>query len=200
MIRKSNALVVFIKNPQKGKVKTRIASTVGEENALEIYKQLLDHTLSNTSGENWDTLLFLSDFIEDLPQYTFEKRLQARGDLGVKLHAAFEETLLQYEKCITIGSDCPYINAENVQEGFDSLNQNDVVLGPTLDGGYYLIGLSKPYKSLFDEIAWSTESVLNETVAAANKSHFSIHFLPTLSDVDHASDWDEYLIHLATKQ
>ncbi|HOY13082.1 MAG TPA: TIGR04282 family arsenosugar biosynthesis glycosyltransferase [Saprospiraceae bacterium] len=194
MKRKSkDCLVIFIKNPKLGNVKTRIAATLGDQKALDIYLNLLDTTIKSTTHEEYETVLFLSENVHDLNQYPFERKLQVVGGLGDKLKSAFDEVLTTMDKCLIIGSDCPYLNSDIILEAFQSLNEHDVVLGPTPDGGYYLIGLKQNENSLFEDITWSTESVMAQTILAAKNANLSTYFLPILTDVDHASDWDDYL-------
>lgn len=194
MKRKSkDCLVIFLKNPKLGNVKTRIAATLGDQKALDIYLELLDTTIINTADEDYETLLFFSENVDDLSQYPYERRIQVSGDLGNKLKSAFDEVLNTMDKCLIIGSDCPYINNEIILEAFQSLQDHDLVLGPTPDGGYYLIGLKQNEKSLFEDISWSTDSVFAQTISAAKNAKLSTYLLPILTDVDHASDWDDYL-------
>lgn len=194
MKRKSkDCLVIFLKNPKLGNVKTRIAATLGDQKALDIYLELLDTTIINTADKGFETLLFFSENLNDLSQYPYERRLQVSGDLGNKLKSAFDEVLNTMDKCLIIGSDCPYINNEIILEAFQSLQDHDLVLGPTPDGGYYLIGLKQNEKSLFEDISWSTDSVFAQTISAAKNAKLSTYLLPILTDVDHASDWDDYL-------
>ncbi|MBK8632522.1 MAG: TIGR04282 family arsenosugar biosynthesis glycosyltransferase [Saprospiraceae bacterium] len=194
MKRKSkDCLVIFLKNPKLGNVKTRIAATLGDQKALDIYLELLDTTIINTADEDYETLLFFSENVDDLSQYPYERRIQVSGDLGNKLKSAFDEVLNTMDKCLIIGSDCPYINNEIILEAFQSLQDHDLVLGPTPDGGYYLIGLKQNEKSLFEDISWSTDSVFAQTISEAKNAKLSTYLLPILTDVDHASDWDDYL-------
>ena len=194
MKRKSkDCLVIFLKNPKLGNVKTRIAATLGDQKALDIYLELLDTTIINTADEDYETLLFFSENVDDLSQYPYERRLQVSGDLGNKLKSAIDEVLNTMDKCLIIGSDCPYINNEIILEAFQSLQDHDLVLGPTPDGGYYLIGLKQNEKSLFEDISWSTDSVFAQTISEAKNAKLSTYLLPILTDVDHASDWDDYL-------
>ncbi|HMS67720.1 MAG TPA: TIGR04282 family arsenosugar biosynthesis glycosyltransferase [Saprospiraceae bacterium] len=194
MKRKSkDCLVIFLKNPKLGNVKTRIAATLGDQKALDIYLELLDTTIIKTAYKGYKTLLFFSENLNDLSQYPYERRLQLSGDLGNKLKCAFDEVLNTMDKCLIIGSDCPYINNEIILEAFQALQDHDLVLGPTPDGGYYLIGLKQNEKSLFEDISWSTDSVFAQTISAAKNAKLSTYLLPILTDVDHASDWDDYL-------
>lgn len=174
-------------------VKTRLAATLGDESALDIYLQLIDLTVQKTQSKDWQSIMFLSTNTEDLPQYNLDKRLQVGGDLGNKLKLAFAEMLDEFEKCIIVGSDCPYLSTTLIEQSYEALDNYDLVLGPTPDGGYYLIGLKNNCDLLFENINWSTDSVLSETINAAHVANLSSILMPILSDVDHASDWEDYL-------
>ncbi len=201
MMQDKRALLLFVRNPEKGKVKTRLAQDLGEDKALEIYLELLEITRKAAIAAQADRLLFYTNFIpkndawsEDL----FQKRLQADGDLGARMEAAFEEALYSRNKAVIIGSDCPELTAEIIEEAFVLLETNDAVLGPANDGGYYLLGLKKVIPEVFRDMIWSTESVLSETLARLDAAGKNYALLPELSDVDHAVDWERYLIKKAT--
>ena len=191
----NNALIIFIKNPVKGKVKTRLAATIGDDMALEIYKKLLKHTLDIVEHVAVDKFLFFSDTIEEsigfvnTPVY---KVIQSGNDLGDKMSNAFERLFKnKYKRIIIIGTDCPGITANILEEAFSKLNEKDVVIGPAVDGGYYLIGVKQKQSNLFDNIEWSTSAVLNSTIGRCKKNNLSYTLLEELSDVDEEKD----LIH-----
>ena len=191
----NNALIIFIKNPVKGKVKTRLAATIGDDMALEIYKKLLKHTLDIVEHVAVDKFLFFSDTIEEsigfvnTPVY---KVIQSGNNLGDKMSNAFERLFKnKYKRIIIIGTDCPGITANILEEAFSKLNDKDVVIGPAVDGGYYLIGVNQEQSNLFDNIEWSTSAVLNSTIGRCKKNNLSYTLLEELSDVDEEKD----LIH-----
>jgi uncharacterized protein len=116
-------------------------------------------------------------------------RAQLSGSLGVRLHAAFRQHFEEgARRVIMIGSDCPGVDAVLVSRALAMLDEHDLVLGPAHDGGYYLIGLRAPAPHLFQGIAWSTEAVLEQTLARARQLGLDAAILPTLRDVDSASD------------
>lgn len=194
---KKNRLIVFVKNAVAGKVKTRLAKTVGDEEALSIYKQLLRITQRETSlveaqKEVWYAWEVGEDDIWD--DETFRKRVQVEGDLGEKMTNAFRTSFEEgLEKVVLIGSDCPTLTAEILEEAFEMLENNDVVFGPSRDGGYYLIGMSSFKPEVLADISWSTEAVMQQTEKRANENAVKLAKLKILNDIDNEQDWNEYL-------
>jgi len=188
------ALIIFIRVPELGKVKTRLAEEVGDEKALDIYKALLTHTRSVAEMVNATPYLYYaSDPVDDEWSSTvFHKKIQNGNGLGERMKNAFQSVLTTYDSAIIIGSDCPQLSIEIVDNAFMHLEENDAVLGPTYDGGYYLLGMKNEYSFLFENIEWSTDSVFSQTTQRLAEHHLSYEVLPTLSDVDHKSDWDAY--------
>jgi len=193
----NRSIIIFTKNPELGKAKTRIAATLGDEAALKIYKRLLSITRTVVSNVVSTTrLLFYSEEIveEDLwPNILFQKYLQSNGDLGDRMEKAFETALSISHKALIIGSDCPFITPEIIEAAFDSLDSNDVVLGPTFDGGYYMIGMKTLHPRLFRDMTWSTETVYDTTIQRVSALGLSYATGPRLSDIDYAEDWEAYL-------
>ena len=190
-----NALILFIKNPEKGKVKTRLASTVGDDRALEIYRALLAHTRTVTLEVDATRMLFYSQRITEGDEWLrrdFQKYQQADGDLGDRMEAAFQRAFEQHDRVIIIGSDCISLTSEIVSEGFLKLEQHDFVLGPALDGGYYLLGMNSFSPTLFRDMPWSTESVASLTRQRITDLGKTIYELPPLSDIDYEEDWERY--------
>ncbi len=192
-----NALIIFIKNPALGKVKTRLAKTVGNENALEIYLELSRITRDSTSIlKNIQPYVFYSDFIDkndDWSNEIFKKRVQSGEDLGDRMSNAFHEILEQHQHVCIIGSDCPTLSVDILNQSFDLLQNHDFVVGPSTDGGYYLLGISsEKYEFLFKNMEWSTENVLSETLQRIAENEKTVALLPALTDVDEERDWVDY--------
>lgn len=185
-------LLIFIKNPVAGKVKTRLAKSIGTERALGVYLQLLHHTLEITKALALDKKVYYSDWIEEKDNWAkagYEQGLQSGTDLGQRMSEAFERAFEDgYKKVVIIGSDCWELTPSILTEAFDSLNLKQVVVGPARDGGYYLLGMKHYYPELFLNKSWSTSSVFSETVADLRKRNLSYHLLPVLSDVDEEKD------------
>jgi rSAM/selenodomain-associated transferase 1 len=190
-------LLIFVKNPRLGYVKTRLAHTLGDEAALEIYHILLEKTRLAALGVPVRRLLFYSEQIQlgdAWPASDFEKWVQTEGDLGARMQHAFAQAFqLGAEKVAIIGSDCPELKPEILQKAYDLLEQHDFVLGPTPDGGYYLLGMRQMEIPVFQDIAWSTEQVLTQTISVIEGLGKTYMLLPILSDIDTESDWRAYL-------
>jgi len=187
-----NAILLFTKNPELGKVKTRLAKTIGNERALEIYKNLLTHTQSIASPIDADKFVFYSDTINETDQWSaadYYKKLQFNGDLGQRMAAAFQEAFsLGYQSVCIIGSDCYELTSAIISEAFSKLSDHDVVIGPTHDGGYYLLGMKLLYKPLFLNKSWSTDTVFSDTINDFDTLSLTSYRLIKLSDVDEEKD------------
>ena len=188
----SKALIIFIKNPVLGKVKTRLAATVGNLKAFEIYKKLLNHTQKITLLIDADKFLFYADFLnreDEWPNNRFIKHLQKGNDLGERMCNAFESTFLnKYQKVIIIGSDCIDLSTSVIEDAYKLLNNSDVVIGPAKDGGYYLLGMKNPHPCLFRNVSWSTSEVLKQTLSICRSQHLNYSLLPPLTDIDAEND------------
>ncbi|MEO7043917.1 MAG: TIGR04282 family arsenosugar biosynthesis glycosyltransferase [Ferruginibacter sp.] len=191
-----NALIIFIKNPVKGKVKTRLPATIGDDMALEIYQKLIRHTLNMVKNTGADKFLYFSDSIDETIGYAntpVHKFVQSGNDLGEKMNNAFVQLFKTgYKRVTIIGTDCAGINENILEKAFGELNNSDVVIGPATDGGYYLLGIKEMHSALFEKIAWSTSAVLHSTIERCNSNNLSYSLLTALSDVDEEAD----LVHL----
>ena len=188
-------LIIFIKNPVKGKVKTRIAQDGGDDAALKIYLALLNITRSIAIKVDAQKYLYYSDDVDHDDEWTsqhFTKIKQDGGDLGEKIHDAFKSILLKHEKVIIIGSDCVNLTHEIVNDAFARLEDCDVVIGPTFDGGYYLLGIKKINPLLFTDMPWSSDKVFDETVRRSIQNADSVYALEKLNDIDYLADWEKY--------
>jgi uncharacterized protein len=187
-------LLLFVRAPELGKVKTRLAEAVGPEVALEIYIHLLQHTRQVTEKLSTDKAVYFADTIVDdelWPKAIYQHHLQIEGDLGQKMQTAFEDAFAAgYSSVVIIGSDCKQLTQEIIEQAFDALKTHEVVIGPALDGGYYLLGMNKLYAELFQNKTWSTATVFAETLYDMERLHLSHKLLPELSDVDHVEDVD----------
>lgn len=207
-----NAIIVFIKNPVLGKVKTRLAATVGDERALAIYHTLMQHTMSITNHLEVDKYLFYSDFVAEDDIWDNDKYLKSiqhqTQDLGLKMASAFGITLQnEHKKALIIGSDCFELNNEIIEEAYSKLSENEVVIGPAYDGGYYLIGFNfekigirckDVFEKIFLDKEWSHEQVCQEAKDACSQLNLKCFQLPTLTDVDEEKDYLQTK-HLASK-
>ena len=182
------ALIIFVRKAELGKVKTRLAATMGDEKALDVYKELLVFTHNISLGVKADKFVFYLNEIEKIDLWSqggYKKMSQCEGDLGEKMYNAFSSLFRNgYNQVMIIGSDCPELTTAIMEDAFKMLKHNDVVLGPANDGGYYLLAIKKIYAELFTDIYWSTEKVLSQTLAACTTAGLSFALLPKLTDID----------------
>lgn len=188
-------LLIFVKNPERGKVKTRLAQGVGDDRALRIYRALLDHTREVAEAVDAQRLLFYSGHVADDDGWStghFQKFVQEGEDLGTRMQRAFAEGFRQGKPVVIVGSDCPQLTPRIVEEAIAQLAQHDFAIGPALDGGYYLLGMRTFIPGIFDDIPWSTEEVFSATLRKITDNDWSYALLPRLSDVDYQEDWERY--------
>jgi hypothetical protein len=179
-------LLIFTRNPELGKVKTRLAATIGDEAALQIYEFLLDHTLEITRDLGVTKHVYYSETIWENDIWdasVYEKKLQAGNDLGARMKNAFESGFKEgFEKIVIIGSDIYDISSEDVQNAFSALNSHELVIGEAQDGGYYLLGMNRLYTGLFENKEWGTNTVFTDTVSEIEDR--SVFYLPIRNDID----------------
>ena len=190
---KNNALLIFTRNPELGKVKTRLAKTIGDEKALKTYKVLLLHTMKVTQSLDYDKFVFYDKTIDynDLwAGFSYKERLQSGADVGVRMQDAFQQLFeLGYQNCIIIGSDLFDLQDSHINEAFSKLKYNVDVIGPAEDGGYYLLGLKKVIPSLFKNKNWGTAAVLSDTMK--DLENYKMEFTETLNDSDTFEDLEK---------
>ena len=194
-------LIVFVKNPILGQVKTRLAKDLGEAQALAAYEALLD--LTAACLRDWDRALVQIHYGDFVPETDarfrgFERLLQEQSpDLGLRMHEAFSQAFAKgHERVLIIGSDCPDMNPALLNLAWDMLGHRDLVIGPAEDGGYYLLGLRQPQPQVLLNRTWSHERVFEEamdSIEALGLSHF---VLPKLYDVDNLTDWQRWQAEL----
>lgn len=193
---KNNGLIVFVKNAIEGQVKTRLAKTIGRGQALSVYLFMQKYLAQQLLKVPFETYIFYSAFLPDQLDVwsapTFKKRLQEGKDLGERMNNALIEILSLHQNVILIGSDIAGLNLPMLNEGFNQLNQCELVIGPARDGGYYLIGMKQAIPSIFLNRTWSHGQVLAQTLEKIQSLELSFHLLPTLSDIDTYEDWVNY--------
>lgn len=191
---KKNIVLIFTRNPELGKVKSRLAKGVGQENALEIYKKLLSHTKDVVSTLNCTKRVGYSVKVRDNDIWDnaiFEKFQQEGEDLGLRMYNAFEKAFADgFDNVLIVGSDLYDLRASHINEAFDALHTNDAVIGPALDGGYYLLGMNKLVKDVFYNKEWGGDTVFASTMN--DLATAKIHQLETLNDIDFAEDLKPY--------
>jgi hypothetical protein len=185
-----NALIIFTRNPELGKCKTRLAATVGDESALEIYKFLLNHTVAITTDLKADKFVYYSIKHRENDIWNddiFSKKIQYGDDLGARMQNAFSEVFeLGYQRAIIIGSDMFDMTTQDLQNAFTQLEKNDFVLGPAEDGGYYLLGMKVVKPELFKNKTWGSETVQAATLLDLTGEKVAL--LSEKNDVDYYED------------
>lgn len=190
-LRSNRALLIFTRNPEPGKCKTRLAATIGDRAALKIYEFLLRHTATlSKSLQGADRYVYFSEYLGDGSIWDpacFEYRLQEGADLGKRMENALKETFAAgYTRVVLIGSDLYDLTTEDLGEAYQQLDHHEVVLGPAGDGGYYLMGLRQLQPGLFQNKQWGTQTVLEDTLADLRGT--DTHLLPVRNDVDRYED------------
>ena len=182
-------LMVFVKDSNKYPVKTRLKTAIGKNKSIWIYNQILKKTVLILKNIKIDIAVFhYNSIISKNPFKKFSKwnKIQIGKDLGEKISNAFDWGFQKgYKKIIVIGSDLWDLNEEIIYKGFLELNKNQVIIGPSVDGGYYLLGLNKKMPKIFQGIKWGTKNVLSETIKLLDNDPF---FLPELNDIDTIED------------
>jgi len=192
---KSNTLLlVFTRNPELGKVKTRLAKGIGEQAALDVYITLLKHTENVLRKINCDKRVSYSVRVRhnDLwDNVIYQKKAQTGANLGARMQNAFINAFNDdYEKVIIIGSDLYDLRPHHLEQAIEALNHNDVAIGPAKDGGYYLLGMKTLHESVFKNKDWGTNTVLRSTLN--DLKGLKIKQLETLNDIDFAEDLRPY--------
>ena len=187
-----NSLIIFARHPELGRVKTRLAAGIGDEAALAAYRALLAHTRAVVAPLPVHKTAWLvgDNNSASVADWTgFEQRPQPAGDLGQKMQAAFTHDFAQSsEAAVIIGTDCLGLTTAHLTEAYAALQTHDVVLGPAVDGGYYLLGMKRLHPDFFAAKAWSTDTVRADTLADAARLGLRVHLLPELQDLDTVDD------------
>ena len=216
-----NALLIFLKEPIDGKVKTRLAASVGEKEATRRYRAMVAVLLQQFEGLNnthvrfcyspddaTDAITFWllpqlrghvikrsSDYLftpeKNAPAFSIDFAAQGEGDLGGRLERATNKAFADgYEKVAVIGSDCIHCGSRWINAAFHQTKENSCVIGPSEDGGYYLLATAKRAPSLFQHIPWSAEDTCSKTEREAMNLGLTVVHLPQLIDIDDESCWD----------
>jgi rSAM/selenodomain-associated transferase 1 len=184
-----------------GKVKTRLAKTIGNEGAFQVYKHLVELTENATEEVKAEKGIYFSDVIIEEKWPKSVKFIQKGADLGEKMQNAFEKGFKDgFEKICLIGSDLPDLSAKIIEQGFDKLDDKPVVFGPAEDGGYYLVGMTNKHYSIFQNKQWSTDSLLEKTLIELKEKGIRFSLLKTLNDIDTVEDLEKSSIYNDVKQ
>jgi rSAM/selenodomain-associated transferase 1 len=195
MTRVARCLQVFAREPRPGAVKTRLIPGIGAEAAAAVYHRLLSSTLAAAAGAGAERRELWLDrpprdpaFRQWVSGQVDVLRTQPAGDLGQRMHAAFVRGLARADAVVLIGSDCPTLDSGYVDAAFAQLRRHDAVLGPTVDGGYILIGLRQLDRGLFEDMPWSTPQVAETTRARLRQAGLAWSELAPQRDVDTPAD------------
>ncbi len=190
-------LIIFVKNPIPGTVKTRIARTVGNDRAVQVYQHLLRHTQDMIAQLPQHRVVYYGDFINpDDGWNDYDKQLQTGDDLGQRMLNAFQERFdAGASRAVIIGSDCLTITPDHIQRAFDALDQADIVIGPATDGGYYLLGMKQPYEFLFTDMPWSQPELGQLTELAILQHNLTFERLGELTDIDEWADYERAIMN-----
>ena len=190
-----NTLIIFVKNPIPGTVKTRIARTVGDERATDVYRHLLRHTQDIMQPLTCRRVVYYGDFINPDDGWNgYDKQLQLGSNLGERMLTALREQFkCGANRIIIIGSDCLTITADHVEQAFAALDKADVVIGPATDGGYYLLGMKQLHPFLFANMPWSQPELCQLTEQAIRQHDLTFGQLDELTDIDEWADYENAL-------
>ena len=182
-------VIVFVKNIKLGKVKTRLAKTIGNQGAFDVYTELVSVTEQATQKLKADKRIYFSESIVKNQWENHDKFVQEGVDLGERMKNAFTKGFNDgYDRIVLIGSDLPDINSNHINKGLEALKTNDITFGPAEDGGYYLVGLSKTHLFVFNNKPWSENHLLEETLNEIKEKQISFTTLDTLNDIDNFED------------
>lgn len=195
-------LLIFVKHPVPGEVKTRLGASIGYDHATKVYEELLAYTRTQTEKVAADKAVFYGNEYPDEDLWSavnYSRHPQKGPDLGERMANAFAWAFVfgAYKRVVIIGSDCAELTHELLNEAFEKLKQYDAVIGPAKDGGYYLLGLKEVFAPVFMDKEWSTETVLAATLRDLEGAGKSIYQLPVLADIDTVEDLSgTFLAHL----
>ncbi len=197
----STALVIFLRFPRPGRVKSRLAVSLGQEKAANFYRLCAEQLFREISGVSGDCrkYLFYSDRGDesDIINWAgpgFDYLPQAGGNLGERLEQAFSRLFGKgMGKVIILASDTPDITVGIINDAIEAMDRHDIVIGPSIDGGYYLIGMKKQHGELFRGISWSTEKVLGQTMEIIEALKLGVYILPELRDIDTEEDLRQWV-------
>lgn len=201
----TEALLVFVRWPEPGRAKTRLVPRLGSAGAARFYRGMAERTVATArrcDGAGLDRVVWFTpreraaDIADWLGQ-GLRYEHQPGGDLGSRLEHAFRRAFAEgATRVVAVGTDCPSLDPEHVHQAFRGLEEADAVVGPAEDGGYYLLGLARPFPDIFRDIPWSTDRTFAETLARLRSGGRSIRLLPALRDVDRPEDLDDPALDL----
>jgi rSAM/selenodomain-associated transferase 1 len=191
------ALAIYVKDPENDLVKTRLAASIGQEAARSVYRKLLAHTRSVTDqltgADSYVCYANQLNAADGWQSDRYARVKQAGSGLGERMENTLTDLLGKgYQRVVLIGSDCPEINLQIMEQAFEALHHCDLVLGPANDGGYYLVGIRRLLPGIFGLPTWSHNRVLQMTLEIARAHQYSYTLLPALNDIDDLEDLQQY--------
>jgi uncharacterized protein len=197
-------VAIFARPPVEGQVKTRLSPALPPRLAVALYEGMLDDVIMAAQRARVDarTLFWArSSGADAMTPEGFSARVQMGNDLGERLADAFDVVLeAPGSRAVIIGADCPDLGAEVLNRAFALLEAHDAVIGPSLDGGYCLIGLRRSTPALFEGIDWSTSAVFEQTMARARDAGLNTVTLPPLADIDTPADLARWIASLVARE
>jgi rSAM/selenodomain-associated transferase 1 len=185
-------IIVFTKFPGEGKVKTRLAQSIGNKAAVEVYSRLLYHTEAQLIKSKKKYVVYWGNYIPTDTSFFASASahyLQCEGDLGDRMKTAFEDQFnAGYSAVYGIGCDCYDFDSQHIADASSVLKAKEVVYGPALDGGYYLVGMKKMQPFLFENLPWSTAELLEICKQRLNENMVNFDEIASVSDVDYYED------------
>lgn len=200
----SAVVMQFAKWPEAGRVKTRLMPELGEQGALEAHITLSLAVLNQLSASDCEVRFFWDRDLATVPEAAVPvtEQIEALGIaqgiqrgkvLGERMETALSEGLKEFPKAVIVGSDCPSVDADYVHQALKALDEVDVVLGPSDDGGYVLIGARNHIAGMLDNVSWGTDRALADTLARLDSVGLSCMQLSPRWDVDEPGDWERFL-------
>lgn len=191
----NHCLILFVKAPVHGEVKTRLASKLGHDRTLDLYRRMLQRQIALVNNyDNVSRQLWVSGDMNhpDLETFAGEIAQQQGGDIGARMQYALQQALSRHASAVLIGCDCPDVDNAYLAQAFDVLSSGkDAVLGPATDGGYILVGLRRNAEAIFSGIDWGTERVLAQTRSRLAAGAYTWQELEPLHDIDEAEDLEK---------
>jgi len=188
----SHALIIMAKAPDKDTVMTRLRGHLPDNERLNLYTSMLDGTVENlrdVPGADTYISFWPPDSVPYFERFGLPSFPQSEGDIGMKMHHSLRIAFANgYEKAAVVGVDIPDLLAQTIEKAFALLDGTDIVFGPTRDGGYYLVGMKRPHKEIFEGITWSTDKTLDETLKKTEELGLKTAFTETLYDIDTPDD------------
>ena len=196
----SRCIILFVKYPEKGKVKTRLSAELGDETTQHLYKCFVSDLIGTLERERYTFKIafYPPGSNEKIISWLGSERsyiTQVGKDLGKRMENAFKETFLEgFEEVLVIGTDIPALTPSLINKALKALNNNDAVIGPCYDGGYYLIGFRKKMflPDIFKGIKWSTKGVFEDTIEIFRRKGYKVHILQKLRDIDKIEDLRDF--------